>query len=180
MIPAYWQPERSNFLGDPLLFLHPPVMLPLCSKLGWEWNLGLAAQHVGCRVWKFSMVFSTQGSHGEGDAGDCTNWKWLYIIYWTWNRHDYTCIYVHVTYMYIYIYTHHKSCFTASWWKGLTSNDQYIFWSISASEVVQTFHDELQLIILKRCNRSMNQTRMEEWSKSRQKHTYEAPYATNQ
>lgn len=105
MIPAYWQPERSNFLGDPLLFLHPPVMLPLCSKLGWEWNLGLAAQHVGCRVWKFSMVFSTQGSHGEGDAGDCTNWKWLYIIYWTWNRHDYTCIYVHVTYMYIYIYT---------------------------------------------------------------------------
>ena len=50
-------------------------------------------------------------------------------------------------YMYIRIYIYIYSpqilfhCF-------MTSNDQYIFWSISASEVVQTFHDELQLIIL--------------------------------
>ena len=57
-------------------------------------------------------------------------------------------VYTYMLHICIYIHTHHKSCFTASWWKGLTSNDQYIFWSISASEVVQTFHDELQLIIL--------------------------------
>lgn len=85
-------------------------------------------------------------------------WRWCWwlhqlkvTIYYILNLKQ-TRLYMYIRtcyiYVYIYIYTHHKSCFTASWWKGLTSNDQYIFWSISASEVVQTFHDELQLIIL--------------------------------
>lgn len=108
---------------------------------------GLKVQH---------RFFQHRGSHGEGDAGDCTNWKWLYT-----EPETDTTIHVY-TYIYIYILTTNlvsllhdqqwpvhilehfgfRSCPNVPWW-------------------IATHHPT-------RCNRSMNQTRMEEWSKSRQ------------